>query len=115
MTSFEFGSFAAHFCQSCAPGADIPDRDATELATNARPPRRKVPRNIGIIEYRLSVLVSELNERRSVGTRCRSLSLVLEKAGFRIAARSNPHHRIDAARPALWHAGPIPAWRRHSR
>ena len=49
MTTREAGSFAAHFCQSCAAGADIPDRDAIVLAVNAKAPPINERRKMGAI------------------------------------------------------------------
>jgi hypothetical protein len=46
MTIREAGSFAAHFCQSCAAGADIPGRDEIVLAINAKAPPRIERRDI---------------------------------------------------------------------
>ena len=49
MTTREAGSFGAHFCQSCAAGADIADRDTIVLHINAKAPPITERRKMGAI------------------------------------------------------------------
>src|SRR5271165_3093863 len=114
MTVRELGSLAAHFCHSCAAGADSVVRGASELAAATKTPRSTERRNTPAITKHLAgfALRFRMGQKgRTITAPALLVSKALRKGGWQNVVRSDRHRRTDGARSTRWRAAPTRASR----